>query len=456
MENTLPATPAKPVPLYSHQWPLVGVLPAMISVPDLPVALFVDALRENDLVQLNTVAKPLYVVGHPDMIHDILVKRFHLFAKPDDRPGEKRALARFLGRGILTAGHEAWKPQRKLIQPLMHTRHIESYANTMTQYAQTLMAEWQANGQRDIYHDMTQVTMHIIADTMFGTSMEHTPELESLGGAAQQVAVGDIKAPLPTWMRPNLPAHVRGINELLDALVTRLSAERLQQPGVERNDLLTLLLNTKDEDGNPVSDDFVRDNILTLFFAGHETTANTLTWALYLLDQHPAILEKLRQEVDGVLQGRAPSLADLRQLPYTTMVIQETMRYEPTVSTLGRYVTQDLELGGYLLEGGTTVLIPIYALHHDPRWWKNPQEFDPERFNAENEPNIPKYAYLPFGGGPRVCIGNHFAMMEAQILLAMFVQHYDFTLAADAKVEPLRLITTSPRYGMPMTVRPRG
>jgi cytochrome P450 len=303
---------------------------------------------------------------------------------------------------------------------------------------------------------MTQVTMWIIAQTMFGTDITNTPEIEHAARAAQDIALADITLPLPSLLEIQRDRKAQEINEVLSALVARLMAERRANPQAqERGDLLTLLMRTTDEEGNPMPDQFVRNNILTLFFAGHETTANTLTWALHFLDRNPHVLETLHREVDTVLEGRTPRLEDLPRLPYTMQVIKETMRIEPTVSVIPRAVVEELDLGGYRLEGQSVVFVSPYILHHDSRWWKEPQCFDPTRFDEANEGAIPKYAYLPFGGGPRICIGNHFALMEAQILLALLVSRFRLEHVGEAKVTPLRRITTEPQDGLTMRVSTR-
>jgi cytochrome P450 len=214
-------------------------------------------------------------------------------------------------------------------------------------------------------------------------------------------------------------------------------------------------MNTKDEDGNPVDYEFVRNNILTLFLAGHETTANTLTWTFYYLARNPQVAEKLYAEIDRVLAGRSATLSDLPNLPYTLMVVKEAMRIEPAVSVIPRYVMEDVTMGGYHLKAGSTALLPIYLVHHDERWWSQPNEFQPERFAPEEEAKHHKYQYMPFGGGPRVCIGNHFAMMEAQIILATIASRYQLTLTADIDPQPVRLITTFPKAGLQMKVTER-
>ncbi len=444
-----------PEPPIAPGLPLLGNAIPFMSANAIPVEfLRKTAAAHGDLVQLKIGKQIMYLPAHPDLVHEVLVKRVNEFHKPGYTPEKSVGLARFLGEGILTADHEAWRPQRKLIQPLMHTKHIASYGDTMARFGDQLLDEWQDGAVRDIHTDMIQVTMWIIAETMFGMNMNQTPRLQAAADDAQAITIADLISPFPAWLTRR-ESHAAQINEYLSGLVEQFMRERRAHGNEGRYDLLSLLMETRDEDGNPVSDEFVRDNILTLFFAGHETTANTLPWVLYYLDKNPQVAAALHQEVDTVLAGRVPTLADLPQLPYTLMVIKETMRIEPTVSAFPRLITEDTTLGGYHLKANSVIFISPYVLHYDPRWWTNPDEFDPTRFSAENEPSIPKYAYLPFGGGPRICIGNHFSLMEAQILLAMIVSHFQVHIAQDTPVKPLRHITTSPKGGLSMRVTKR-
>jgi cytochrome P450 len=421
----------------------------------LPISYIHEMHKEHgDVIRLQVGGQRIYAVKDPDLIQEILVKRAQDFHKLEVAEEKPSALGMFLGKGILTADHEEWKPQRKLIQPLMHAKHIQNYAETMTQFAERLTAQWQDGKARDIHHDMVQVTMWIIAETMFGTTLDASERIKHTGDMAQKIAVGTFtkSIPLPGAERRR-DEKVRELNAELDAVVQKLMADR---PGIgDRADLLTLLMNTKDEDGQPVGYDFIRNNILTLFLAGHETTANSLTWTFYYLARNPHIAEKLYAEVDAVLGGRPAQLADLPNLPYTLKVIKEAMRIEPAVSVVPRYILEDQTIGSYHLKARSIVLLPIYIVHHDEHLWSQPDVFDPERFTPEAEAKQHKYAYMPFGGGPRVCIGNHFAMMESQLILATIASRFKLTLVSQTAPEPIRLITTFPKDGLMMKVEQR-
>jgi cytochrome P450 len=216
-----------------------------------------------------------------------------------------------------------------------------------------------------------------------------------------------------------------------------------------------MLLNSVDETGQGMTDKQIRDEIVTLFLAGHETTANALSWTWYLLAQHPTVAQKLYDEIDSVLRGKAPTLADLKHLPYTEQVLQESMRLYPPVWNMSRQALTDVEIGGYIIPKGSEVNLNTYAMHHDPRWWEEPEHFIPERFSSEREKQTPRMAYLPFSSGPRVCLGNHFAMMEARLILATLAGHYRLTVPDGYQLEMEPLIALRPRGGLHMTVQER-
>ncbi len=435
--------------------PFIGSALSFITSNGIAVDFLQQAQRDHgDVVHFKAVSQSFYLISDPELVHRVLLEQVQEFLKPDAVSQKPAGLRRFLGHGILTAGYEEWRPQRKLMQPLMQHKQIAGYADTMAKMGERLVSRWQPGEQRDIHADMTQVTMWIIAETMLGINVDQSRELEAIGRQAQKIVVEDLASPMPAWLTGRDARSTR-INAVLTGLVTRFMSERRAQGYSNRHDLLSVLMETRDENGQPMSDEFLRNNILTMFFAGHETTANTLTWAFYFLSQHPDILHELQREVDTVLAGRLPTVNDLPLLPYTLMIIKETMRIQPTVSIIPRFIAQDTTLGNYELKGGSFVLLSPHVLHHDPRWWASPDRFDPLRFSTDNEKKIGKYCYLPFGGGPRICIGNHFALMEAQILLSLIASRHTLRLVPGARVEALRQVTSSPKYGLPMIVESR-
>jgi cytochrome P450 len=436
--------------------PLIGSAPRFLSANGIPVDFLQEIERQyGEVVHFTVMGRSFYLVSSPDLIREILVERVQDFHKPDAIAKKTQGLGRFLGRGILTADYDDWRPQRKLIQPLMHARRIEQYADTMGSMGERLLDQWQDASERDIHADMTQVTMWIIAHTMFGMDVSQSRELDKAGSAAQKIVVDDLVSLLPAWLSGR-DTQAAKLNDFLTELVRGFMERGRNKDESDQHDLLSLLMNTRDENGQPMSEEFLRDNILTMFFAGHETTANTLTWALYHLGQHPDVLDTLQAEVDCVLGiDQVPTLADLPNLPYTLMVIKETMRIQPTVGTFPRVTTEDVVLGKYQLRANSVILISPYVLHHNPQHWSAPDVYDPLRFSAENEPNIGKYEYMPFGGGPRICIGNHFALMEAQILLALITRRYQLHLIPGMHVQTMQHITAYPKDGLRMRLTKR-
>lgn len=436
----------------------LGLMRVLMRDSDLPVGDFARLTRTfGDLVWMRMGPRMFYVITDPDLIHEVLVKRTTDFRKPTAMSDKPVSIGRFLGSGILTADHEAWRPQRKAIQPIMHAKQIESYADIMSEAAAALSTEWRAGVSRDLHLDMVQLTMSIISQTMFGLDVREAAHMQALIHESQQISIADLSARtalLPGFLKARRDRRVAVINAELDEAVSRLIGGQDGGPNADSS-LLALLMNTRTEDGSPPSAQFVRDNILTLFVAGHETTANTLTWTFYYLARNPAIAAALHAEVDAVLGGRAATLADLPRLPYTLQVIKEAMRVEPAVSVIPRYLTHDTALAGYRLRAGASVLLPIYNVHHDPRWWPNPDSFDPERFTPEAEAARHKFAYFPFGGGPRICIGNHFALLEAHIILATLAGRWSLDTVSDAPPRPIRLVTTAPEGGLRMIPRRR-
>jgi cytochrome P450 len=259
----------------------------------------------------------------------------------------------------------------------------------------------------------------------------------------------------PLWVPT--PSHLkqRRVEKVMNNLVAKLISERRNR-GEDRGDLLSMMLNTVDEEGQGMTDQQIRDEIVTLFLAGHETTANALSWTWYLLAQHPTVEQKLHEELDRVLHGNPPTLADLKNLPYTQQVLQESMRLYPPVWNMSRQALTDVEIGGYTIPKGSEVNLITYVMHHNPIWWDEPERFIPERFSPDNESRVPKMAYLPFSTGPRVCIGNSFAMMEARLILATIASQYRLKMEdghAPVKMEPL--IALRPQNGLSLTIHKR-
>lgn len=396
----------------------------------------------------------VYFLAHPDHFHTVLVEKADQFHKAGSYKDTKRGLARILGNGLVTSDGDYWRRQRKLIQPAFHARRIEAYAEEMVRLTQHMLQGWQDHKTVEINDAMMRLTLAIVAKTILDTDIN--ADAEKIAEAVtvfQHLAFGvDI---FPLWLPT--PSHVKqwqaekAMNDVVAALITqrRKSAE-------DRGDLLSMLLNSVDEASQGMTDQQIRDEIVTLFLAGHETTANALSWTWYLLAQHPEVEQKLHEELDSVLHDRVPTLADLKQLPYTELVLQESMRLYPPVWNMSRQALTDVEIGGYVIPQGSEVNLNTYAMHHDPRWWEEPERFLPERFHPECQSKIPRMAYLPFSTGPRVCIGNSFALMEARLILATIASRYRLRMAqgqASVQMEPL--IALRPKGRLPLNVYPR-
>ncbi len=396
-----------------------------------------------------------FLFNHPDTIREVLVTRNHVMHKPD---GTKMALKDISGENLFTGDGDYWKTQRKLIQPAFHTQRIREYADIMVGYAQQMVDGWEDGSMTDMYHDMTDVTMNIVVKTLFDVDI--TSDTSQLGEAMNtlfHIADNRLKKLIqtPAWLPTSENRDLAQAKTIIQARLGSIIEER-RRTKADHGDLLSMLIMAQDEEtGLGMTDEQVYNEVIALFAAGHETTANTITWTLYLLSRNPEIMSKLQQEIDHVLGKRPATMDDLRQLKYTEMVIKESMRIYPTAWAMTRQTIEPVEVGGHQLPKNAIVMVAPWTVHRDERWWDNPLEFRPERFSLENEANITKYSYFPFGGGPRVCVGNAFAMMEAQLVLATIVQHVDFILDPNQKVEPDRVFTLRPKYGLKMRVTQR-
>jgi cytochrome P450 len=409
--------------------------------------------RYGDVVRVEVNGTPNYNFFHPEHIHQILVEQAASFHKTPDYTDEKLGLARFLGNGLLVSDGEFWKRQRKLVAPALHTRRIENYAETMVNFTLRALEDWQDGQTRDLSGDISRLTMTIVAKTLFDADVRD--DVARVGHTIDvlQQSLGTFNI-MPAWVPTPGKARSTHAARDLDEIVYRIIAARRQTPD-DRGDLLSMLLLAVDEEASGMTDKQARDELVTLFLAGHETTANNLKWTWILLSQHPEVEAKLHEELDSVLAGRAPTLADLPNLPYTEWVIKESMRLYPTAYAFSRLAMQDVRIGEYDVPRGSMVHILSYETQRDSRWFAEPLRFWPERFANQAEKSWPRYAYFPFGGGPRICIGNSFALMEARLLLATIAGRYRLRLAPGQRVAPRPLVTLVPKYGLWMVVEAR-
>ncbi len=401
----------------------------------------------GDSVSIRLGPRRMTVVNHPDLVEDVLVAKNRLFIKHF----ALRSTGPTLGNGLLTSEGDFWRKQRRLAQPAFHRERIAAHAAVMVDYTERMLADWSHGEIRDAQADMMRLTLQIVAKTLFGADVgddaADASEAMETGMRAFTARVSKI-INLPEWVPTPMNLRARRARERLDRIIYGFIADR-RAGGEDQGDLLSMLLHAQDEDdGGRMSDRQLRDEAMTLFMAGHETTANTLAWAWYLLALHPDVEAKLHAELDAVIPDRPPTFDDLPRLPYAEMVITETLRLFPTVWLLGREAIEPCQVGGYDVPVGHTVFMSQWVIHRDPRFFDDPLAYRPDRWADGLSKRIPRYAWFPFGGGPRICIGNSFAMMESVLLLATIARRYRLTLTAETDVVPLPTMTLRPDRGV--------
>lgn len=409
----------------------------------------------GDVARIRFLAKPLYVVSHPDGTRQILQKN-HLNY---DRSSFYHDLLRpFLGNSLPLSDGALWQRQRHLMQPAFHKQRITNAATQMVKAGDVLLKHWEGRTNQDepldIYKDMTRLTLSVVGMILFGLDLV----AENPMGQAFKTLVPAIAdytfLPFPPLSVPTpRNRRIQSTVHTLNMLVYDLIRERREQK-TDTGDLLSLLL-ASEEDGSDMSEQQLRDEVVALFFAGYETSANALTWALYEISQHPEVEHRLWEEINTVLHGKPPTVADLSQLPYVRMVIDETLRLYPPAMVLARRALADDNICEYRIPANALVMPNIYASHHHPEYWEEPEAFVPDRFSPDHPCKGVHTAYFPFGGGPHICLGNNFALMEAQILLTMMVQHYQFQLAPGQTVEPIQKLTLRPGDNLLMFLKAR-
>ncbi len=414
----------------------------------------------GDIVHLGFGSNRFYWLFHPDLAREVLVTQ----AKKFRRTGRQvEVLREWDGDGLVTSDGDFWLRQRRLVQPAFHTRRFPGYARQMTDATARLADRWSKEQPTSIEMNsaMTDLTLEIMAGTFFGVNLEgRTRELGEAVAALSEYAVRELGKPfsLPNWLplpgiRRKLKA-IRFLNETIDGLIRERRAS-----GEDRGDLLSMLLQTTDDeaDGKGLTDMQVRHEAMTMFLAGHDTTAGALPWVWYLLAAHPEAEARVIEEVDRVTQGRTPTAEDMPQLAYTHMVVKETLRLYPQAYVLfARVAAEEVELAGYRIPAGSQIFPVPYVIHHDARWYADPERFDPERFAPDRFDQLPSCAWIPFGAGPRACIGAGFATMEMVLVVATVLQRFRLTLApGQGEPAPLPLFSLRPKGGLRMVARPR-
>jgi cytochrome P450 len=409
--------------------------------------------RYGDVVRVAIGPLQVTLLSHPDLVEDVLVTRNRLWLK--DRYLQQ-TLRPVLGDGLLSSEGDFWRRQRRLAQPAFHRDRIKAYGAIMVTHAERLAAQWRDGEVRDVHKDMMHLTLAIVAETLFGANVGD--QAEAVGAALESVlaVVSDplelffpILKRLPT---PTRRRFARGVVEL-DAIVYGIIERRRASGAGETNDLLSMLLHARDEDGSRMSDRQLRDECMTLFLAGHETTALNLSWTWLLLSRHPAARAKLARELAEVLGDRPVTFDDLPNLRYAGHVIAESLRLYPPAWSMGREAREDVELGGYRIARGDQVWFCPWAIQRDSRWFDDPDEFRPERWEGDFARSLHRYAYFPFGGGPRFCIGQAFAQMEAVLLLATLARSFELDVQPSPRPVPEPSVTLRPKNGLRVRVR---
>jgi cytochrome P450 len=430
--------------------PIVGVLPQFRK--NAPV--FLQGLQREygDLVHYRLGPQDVYMVSNPEWIKDILVTHQTNFTK-------SRFLERakvLFGEGLLTSEGEFHRRQRRLVQPAFHRDRLIGYASAMVECTARTREEWTDGAQLDLSREMMRLTLSVVTKTLFNADV--TTEADQIGAALTQVMMmfDLVLMPFSEWIEKLPLPSIRRFEkarDFLDKTIYGIIAER-RASKEDKGDLLSMLLLAQDEDGSAgMSDKQIRDEALTLFLAGHETTANALMWAWYLLSQNPSSAAKFYDEVDQVLAGRLPNFNDLPSLKYTEGVFAESMRLYPPAWAIGRRVKEEYSIGQYTIPSRSILMMSPYVVHRDPRWFPEPDQFNPDRWSVPDE--RPKFSYFPFGGGMRVCIGERFAWMEGVLLLATVAQKWRFKLVPGHPVETNALITLRAKHGMKMVAERR-
>lgn len=446
--NTL-AAPPKPA-----GYPLIGLLP---NVWKDPLQFFVNAAQLGRVVQLDLGPRRMYLIYHPDDIKYVTQDNARNYIKGYE------VVEPVLGQGLVTANGEQWLKQRRLMQPMFHRQKIAGLAHMMTQATQEMLSRWEtayaANGQPfDVASEMMRLTQTIIVRTMFSADIRanaaeiaqaFTDALEYLN----TLLFSPVNIPL-AWPTPTNVRFKRAMT-LIEGTIYHILQDR-RASGRDENDLVSMLLEARDETtGEGMSDKQIRDELITIFFAGHETTASTLSWAWYTLAQHPAIYRQLESEIDAAVGTRVPAVEDLPRLAFTRQVIDETLRLYPPAWMFAKTAVTEDAIGGYHIPAGAQIILSPYVTHHLPEFWEAPNEFRPERFAPGADAGRAKLAYFPFSAGPRKCIGDQFALVEATLLLATIAQRYRVRLVPTATVKNRPTATLRPFPGVLVTIEKR-
>lgn len=420
-----------------------------------PLAFLTASARQyGDVVEFRFFHVPVWLVNGPEFVEEVLSTKAASFMK-----GRGLQAGRpIFGDGLLTSEGEFWKRQRRLAQPAFHRDRIAGFGAVMGTAGDRMAKCFRAGETRDVHADFMRLALEIVGRTLFGLDVSHEA---SEVGESLEVALSEFPSllnPLRAFFLSHLPTRrarrLAAAVSRLDAVIFRMLAMRRADPG-DTGDLLSMLLSARDEDGSGMTDRQLRDEVLTLFLAGHETTALALTWAVFLLSRNPGARARLEAEVDALPAARPPATEDLPHLPFTEAVVKESLRLYPPAWAIGRTALEDVEIGGHVIRKGSAVLVSPWVMHRDGRTFDEPEAFRPERWLGEKTRSLPRFAWFPFGGGPRVCIGSAFAMMEAVLVLAAVSRHVRLDVVPGHPVELFPSVTLRPRQGLRVTVSGR-
>jgi cytochrome P450 len=422
-----------------------------------PLPFLEELFREyGDVVRTRIMNLQVCVIAHPEGIKHVLQDNHRNYRKSFDY----KILARLLGQGLVTSEGPLWLRQRRLMQPMFHQQRIASFGTMMAECTLEMLDRWSRRAERleafDVAPEMMRLTLKIVGRALLSIDLTAQADVIGRNMTIANERFGDmgLSAFVPWFPTPG-NFHFNKAVRSLRKIVLDIIAER-RRDGRDHGDLLSMLLEVRDEETDQgITDEQLRDEVLTLILAGHETTATALSWTWYLLSENPEVETKLHAELDQVLGGQAPSVNDLPNLNYTAMVLDEAMRLYPPVWAIGREAIADDEIMGFRVPEGCNLLLSQWLAHHHPAFWENPYRFQPERFLPGQATSRPRYAFFPFGGGPRMCIGNLFALTEAQIVIATIAQKYRLPLIPHHAVELHPLVTLRPRYGVKVLLERR-
>jgi cytochrome P450 len=436
------------LPTMPHRLPVLG---HVFSYVRDPLGFFERASKLGPLARIDFMGIRAVMVNDPALVEEICVTQNRHFKK--DRFAQD--LQRVLGTGLLTSDGDFWRRQRRLAQPAFHRDRIAGYGKTMIDLTLATIDRWRDGESREAHHDMMGLTLDIVGKTLFGADVG--ARAKEIGVCLEHVTeryADTLSMGIPQWVKLPTPLNRRFHSAVvrLDAIMRDLLRSHRAGTTGDGHDLLSMLMAARDDDGSGMSDDQLRDEAITILLAGHETTAIALTFTFMLLSRHPEIRARLEAEVDEVFGDRAPTAADFSRLVFTERIVREAMRLYPPAWSVGREVAEDVALGGERFVRGEWLWFFPWTMHRDARWFENPERFDPDRWSGDLAKRIPRFAYFPFSGGPRQCIGNAFATMELVLCLATIAHRFRLDVAADYRLELVPTVTLRPKHGLGVRV----